>query len=184
MVSGKNSVMTTNQCARTSCWWVCACAPYLWFAHLPNWHFSLHLRTLQHPGICAVENFQRFRFGSLPTSSQERVKQESTFTFIFTLCIIYEVNGTAQYLERCWPATDNDAILTLFLIHTLSLILSAFYMASNQLIHWSIDPLIHWSIDPFIHWSIDSLINTLIDQSIHQSIHWLIDPSIHRSIDS
>ena len=81
VVSGKKSVMSTNHCARTSCWWVRVCAPHLWFVHLPNWHFSLHLPPLQRPGICTVDNFQRLRFGSLPTSSQERVKQKSTFTF-------------------------------------------------------------------------------------------------------
>ena len=124
VVSGKKSVVSTNHCARTSCWWVRACAPHFWFVHLPNWHFSLRLPPLQRPGICAVENFQRFRFGSHPTSSQERVKQESTFTFTFTLRTIYKVNGTARYLGRCWPATDNDVILNLYLIQTLSLTLS------------------------------------------------------------
>ena len=43
VVSGKKSVMSTNHCARTSCLWVRACAPHLWFVHLPNWYFSLHL---------------------------------------------------------------------------------------------------------------------------------------------
>ena len=124
VMSGKNSVMSKNHCARTSCWWVRTCAPHLWFLHLPNWHFSLHLTPLQRPSICAVDNFQRFRFFSLPKSSQERVKQESTFTFTFTLRTIYEVNGTARYLKRCWTATNNDAIFTLYLIHTLSLTLS------------------------------------------------------------
>ena len=70
VVSGKKLVMSKNHCARTYCWKVCACAPHFWFVHLPNWHCSLHLPPLQRPGICAVENFQRFRFGSLPTSSQ------------------------------------------------------------------------------------------------------------------
>ena len=76
VVSGKNSLMSTH----------------FWFVHLPNLHFSLHLPPLQSPGICAVDNFQRFRFGSLPTSSQERVKQESTFTFTFTLRTIYDIS--------------------------------------------------------------------------------------------
>ena len=109
--------MSTNQCARTSFWWVRACAPHLWFVHLPNWHFSLHLPFLQRPSMCAVDNFQRLIFGSLPTSSQESVIQKSTFTFTFTLRTIYEVNGTARYIERCWPATDNDAILATLLQH-------------------------------------------------------------------
>ena len=98
VVSGKKSVMSTNHFARTSCWWVRACAPHLWFVQLPNWNFSLHLPPLQRPGICAVENFQRLIFGSLLKSSQERVKQKSTFTFTFTLRTIYEVNGTAQHI--------------------------------------------------------------------------------------
>ena len=65
---------------------------HLWFVHLLNWHFLLHLPPLQRPGICAVHNFQRLRFDSLPTSSQERVKQESTFTFTFTLWTIYAIS--------------------------------------------------------------------------------------------
>ena len=159
VVSGKKSVMSTNKCARTSCWLVRACAPHLWFVHLPNWHFSLHLPPLQRPGICVVENFQRFRFGSLQKISQIRVKQESTFMFTFTLRTIYEVNVTALYIEMCWPTTDNDAIPTLYIINTLYLTLSAFYRASNQ----------------FIRRSIITSINTSIDKSIHRSIHRLID---------
>ena len=126
VVSGKNSVMSKNQCASTSCWWVCACETYLWFVHLPNWHFSLHLTPLQRPGICAVKIFQHFRFGSLPISSQEWVIQKSLFSFKLIFRTINEVNGTVQYLERCWYATNNDAIRTLYLIHTLSLTLSHF----------------------------------------------------------
>ena len=56
-------------------------------------HFSLHLPPLQRPGICVVDNFQRFIFGSLPTSSQERVKQESIFTLTFTLRTIFPRNA-------------------------------------------------------------------------------------------
>ena len=160
VVTGKKLVVSTNHCARTSCWWVSDCAPHLWFVHLSNWNFSLHLPPLQLPGICAVDNFQRFIFGSLPKCSHERLKQELMFIFTFTLRTIYEVNVTTRYLERCWPATDKDAILTLYLIHTLSLTISALYKASNQSIHRTIDPSI----------------NTLIDQSIHRSIHRLIDP--------
>ena len=106
-----------NYCARTSCWWVLAWEPPLWFMNLPNWHFPFHLPPLRRPGICAVDNSKRFRFGSLPTNSQERVKKESTFTLKFTLRTIYEVNGKARYLKRCWPATNNDAILAALLHH-------------------------------------------------------------------
>ena len=93
------------------------------------------------------------------------------FTFTFTLLTIYEVNGTAQYLEICWPPTNNDAILTLYLIHTLSLTISAFYRASTSPV----------SIVP-IHPSIVHSINLSIDRYIHRSMHWSIDPSIHQSI--
>ena len=95
VVSGKKSVMPTNHCVRKYFWCVRACAPHLWFMHLPNWHFSLHLLPLQRPGMCAVYNFERLIFCSLPTSSQESVKQKSTFTFTFTLRTIYEANDTA-----------------------------------------------------------------------------------------
>ena len=193
-MSGKKSVISTNHFARASCWWVCSCAPHLWFVHLPNWHFSLHLPPLQRPDICTVDNFQRFRLFSLPTSSQEISKQESTFTFTFILQTIYEVNGTAQYLERCWPATNNDAILTLYLIHNLSLTLSCLLQASNKLIHRTIEPSIHWSIhrsnnrtisqsiEWSIHQSFDPLIHRSFDQSIHPAIHPLIHPSSMQSI--
>ena len=118
VASGKKSVMSKNHSERTSFWRVCACAPHLWFVHLPNLYFSLHLPPpLQRPGMCVVDNFQRLRFGSLPKSSQESVKHKSTFTFVFTLCTIYMVNGIAQYLERCWTATDKDAILAALLQH-------------------------------------------------------------------
>ena len=117
VVSGKKSVMSTNHFARTSFWWVRACAHHLWFVYISNWHFSLHLPPLQHPGIYTVDNFQYLIFGSLPTSSQEIVRQESTFTFTFTLHTIYEVNVTSRYLERCWPATNNDEILAALLQH-------------------------------------------------------------------
>ena len=166
VVSGKKSVMSTNHCSRTACWCFRACAPYLWFMHLHNWHFSLHLQPLQRPSICAVEDFQRFRFSSLPISSHERVKKESTFTFTFILRTIYEVNGTARYLESCWPATDNDAILTLYFIHTIYLSLSAFYRASNQLIHWSIDQWINGLGDGVIDRWIDGWFDWCVDQCI------------------
>ena len=181
-MSGKNSVMSKNHCARTSCWWFFACAPHICFVHLPNWHFSLRLPTFQCPGMCAVEIFQRFRFVSLPTSSQEIERQESTITFTFILRTIYKVNGTARYLERCWPATDNDTILTLYLIHTLSLTLYAFYEASNKLIHQTIDPSINTSINQSIHRSIHQLINLSVDRSIDQSIDQCIDRLIHPSM--
>ena len=193
--------MSTNHCARISCWWVRTCATHLWFVHLPNWHFSLHLTPLQRPGMCAVDNFQRLRFGSLPTSSQERVKQESTFrfTFTFTLHTIYEVNGTDRYLEMCWPVTDNDAIITLYLIHTLSLTLSALYRASTSPV--SIMPrgklyrgadflrifspiilllLLLWSLIPCFYPC--PLLKMRHDASLHPSTHPLIDPSIYPSI--
>ena len=87
-----------NHCARTYFWWVRPCAPHLWFMHLPNWHFSLHLPPLQCPGMCAVYNFERLRFCSFRTSSQESVKQKLTFTFTFTFRTIYEVNDTATWV--------------------------------------------------------------------------------------
>ena len=37
--------------------------------------------------------------------------------FTFTLRAIYEFNGTSQYLEMCWPATNNDVILATLLQH-------------------------------------------------------------------
>ena len=131
-MSGKSSVMSTNNCARTYFWWVCACAPYIWFVHPSNWHPPFTYHPLNGPSMCAVDNLQCLRFGNsqslnkftgnpktsiLPTSSQESVKHKPMFTFTFTLCTIYGVNGTAWYLERCWPATNSDTILAALLRH-------------------------------------------------------------------
>ena len=104
VVSGKKSMMSKNHCARTYFWWVHACAPHLWFMHLPNWHFSLHLPPLQHPSMYTVDNFQRLIFGSLSTSSQESIKHKPMFTFTFKVCTIHEVNGIARYLKM-WVLT-------------------------------------------------------------------------------
>ena len=35
---------------------------HLWFLHLPNWDFPLHLPPLQWPGICAVDNLRCLMF--------------------------------------------------------------------------------------------------------------------------
>ena len=63
--------------------------------------------------VCAVDNFQRLRFGN--SRSPDNVKHKSMFMFSFTFHTIYGVNGTDQYTERCSPNTDNDAILTTLL---------------------------------------------------------------------
>ena len=136
--------------------WVCACAPHLWFVPLPNWHFSLQLPLLQHPCIWAVDNFQRFRFGRI-----------NLYDYIY-------IANHLWYLKRFWTTTDNDEIITLYLIHTLSIVLSAFYRASNQLIHRNIEPSNHQTIKPSIHRSIDQYIDSSIDPSILRSIHQLI----------
>ena len=190
--------MSKNHCARTSFWWVRNDAPHLWFVYLTNWHFSLHLQPLQRPGMCKVDNVQRFRFGSPPTSSQDRVKQESTFTSTFSLRTIYEVNGTAWYLERSWPSTDNDTILTLYLIHTLSLNLSAFYRASTSpfplcpaensiaaLTSYHLPlPSYSFSSSSSDHWThaLICVFDRSINRSINPSIHWSFNRSIHQSI--
>ena len=98
----------------------------------PQLTFPFTYHPFNGPGIYAVENFQFLRFVnsqspdkltgkpkivSLPTSSHESVKHKSTFMLTFTLRTIYEVNGTAQYLERCWHATNNIAILAALLQH-------------------------------------------------------------------
>ena len=195
--------MSTNHCARTSFLWVRACAPHLWFVHLPNWHFSLHVPPLQRPGMCAVYNFERksLRFCSLPTSSQESIKHKSTFTFIFTLRTIYKVNNTAtRYLGvvffnrisshlPTFPPHSPHPSLFLFVRGSLN------SFSSHFLFIWSIHPSMDRSIDPSIHpyiiqsiyplidLSIDRSIDQSIDQCIDRSIHQSIEPSIHRYID-
>ena len=63
-----------NHCARTYFWWVCACAPHLWFVHLPNWHFSLHLPPLQCPWHVRSRQFQRLIFGNIQSPDKFTVK--------------------------------------------------------------------------------------------------------------
>ena len=152
MVSGKNSVMSTNHCARTYFWWVRACAPHLWLVHLPNWHFSLHLPPLQRPGMCVVYNFERLRFFSLPTSSQESIKHKSAFTFTFTLRTIYEVNDTATWVWGVvffnrvsshippFPPHRPHPYLFLFCLRFLEFLLLSFFV---HFINPSIDGSIH-----------------------------------------
>ena len=98
----------------------------------PTDTFPFTYQSFKGPGMCAVENFQGFIFGnsrspnkfigkpkivSLTTSSQEILKHKSMLTFTFILRTIYEVNDTAQYIERFSPATNNDAILAALLQH-------------------------------------------------------------------
>ena len=98
--------------------------------------------------------------GSIDQSMYWLVDRWTEDLFFITIQYTIKVNVTARYLERCWHATNNDTLLITYLIHTLSLTLSAFYRASNQLIHWTIDPSIHQSI------------HRLINRSIGQSIDW------------
>ena len=191
VVSEKKSVMSTNYCTRTSCWWVFACAPHFWFWHLPNWHFSLHLPTPSTPWHISGRQF--------PTLDiQEKVKQKSTF-FTFILRTIYKINGTSRYFERCWPATNNDSILALCLIDTHSLTLSAFYRDSTTPIY-NIPVGKLYRVDEFLPISPPLILLLLLlplspcfdpcslckmrhDPSLHPSTHPLIDPYINPSID-
>ena len=160
VVSGEKSVMSTKHCARTYFWWVCACAPHLWFVHLPNWHFSLHQPPFQRPGMCTVYNFERLIFCSLLTSSQESVKHKSTFTCTFTLRTIYEVYDTATrvlvvvFFNRVsshlplFPPNCPHPSLSLFLLEVPWIPYLLVFRSFDQSIHLWIDPLIHPSIHP------------------------------------
>ena len=91
----KKSEMSTNHCARTYFWWVCACAPQLWFMNLPNWHFSLHLTPHKLPVMCTVGNFQQLIFGSLLKSSEENcITQINIYVYVYI----------AQHLRSQWSA--------------------------------------------------------------------------------
>ena len=196
--------MSTNHYAITYFWWFCACAPHLWFVHLPYWHFSLQLPPLQLRGMCVVYNFERLRFCSLLTSSQENVKQKSTFTFTFTLRTIYKVNYTATWVLgvvffNCVsshlppsPPHHPHPSLSLFVWGSLNSFSSHFLFiwsihpsmdrSIDPFIHPSFNRSIHWSIYPSIDQSIDPSINALIDRSINPSNHPSIDTSINSSI--
>ena len=108
VVSGKKSAMSTNYCTRTFFWWVRTCAPHLRFVQLSDWHFSLHLTPLQWPWHVRGRKFPTFDIWQSTEKFTGKGKNKSLFMFTFTLRTIYEVNGTAWYLKRCWPATDNN----------------------------------------------------------------------------
>ena len=149
-------------------WWVRACATHLWFVHLPNWHFSLHLPPLQRPGMFAVYNFERLRFCSLPTSSHESVKHKSTFMFKFTLRTIYEVNYTATWVLGVVFFNHFFSHLPSFPSHIPHPYLSLFLFK----VPWTPSLLVFRSFDQSIHRWIDPLIHPSIHTSFNRSIHW------------
>ena len=118
------------------------------------------------PSMCAVDNFQRLKYGNsrspdkftgeaknIPTSSQESVNQKSTFTFTFTLRLIYKVNRHLDISEN-FPHS-------LSYTHTLSNSLCLLQGLK------SIDPTNHRYIDQYINRLINPLVNPSIDQSIN-----------------
>ena len=128
---------------------------------------------------------QRFRFGSLPTSSQERVKQESTIMFTFTMHLIYEVNGQLNISKNVPHSLSHTHTLSnsLCLLQGLQSFDPSNHRSIDQYIDRSINPSVNPSIDQSINPSIHRFIDHLIDPSIHPSIHWSIHPSIHRSFN-
>ena len=77
VVSEKNSIMSTNHCAKTSFWRACTCASNRWFVHLPNWHFPLYLPPHSMAPACAqytISNAWDLEIVSHLTSSQESLK--------------------------------------------------------------------------------------------------------------
>ena len=120
-MSEKNSMTSTNHCARTYFWELTLVHLTVGSCTSPTDTSPFTYHPFNGPGMCAVYNFQRLIFVnsqspdkftrkpkivSLPTISQESLKHKSTFTLTFKLRKIYKVNGTTQYIERCWPATN------------------------------------------------------------------------------
>ena len=69
---------STDQCARTSFWWVRIGAPYLWYVHLPNWHFPLHLPIsvcvhYYQPALQLQPHLRGIQFPTLSTLAEEGV---------------------------------------------------------------------------------------------------------------
>ena len=74
-----------------------------WMVHTLNVNVNIDLCFMLSCEL--VERLPNLKRCKLSTASlQERVKQESMFTFTFTLYTIYEVNGTARYLKM-WVLT-------------------------------------------------------------------------------
>ena len=138
------------------------------FCISPTDTFPFTYHPFNGPGMCAVDNLQRLRFDnsqspdkftgkpkivSLRTSSQESVKHTSTFTFTFTLRTIYKVNGTARYIKRCWPATNNGAILSVLLQHKEEIFLKLTVKNRSQQIclEKMIDQISSWMIGRDCH---------------------------------
>ena len=144
--------MSTNHCARTYFWWVHV---HLTFGSCTYPTDTFHF-NLKQPGMWAVYNFERLRFCSLLTSSQESVKQKSTFTFTFTFRTIYEVNDTAAWV--LWVVLFNrvSSHLTSITPHYPHPSISIFVwgylnsFSSHFSFIWSIHPSMDWSIDGWI----------------------------------
>ena len=152
-MSGKNSAnVNKNKSLRKKISSVSTrvCAPHLWVREPPQmtlFHFTYH--TPSTAPVCARWTIcRRLRFGSLPTSSKERVKHTRIERLILHSNCAPSMRSISHLdiSKGCWHATDKDAILALYLMRTLSLTLSAFYRASNKLIHRTIDPSINTSI--------------------------------------
>ena len=125
---------------------------------LTHFHFTYH--PFNGPGMCAVDNFQRLRFCSLPTSSQESVKHKSTFTFTFTLRTIYKVNDTGTWFLGVVFVNCAPSHLSPFPLHRPHPFLSLFVQGSLNFFS----------------------VNVLFISSNHSSIDQSIDPSIHPCI--
>ena len=130
--------------------------------------------------VCAPPQMTLFTSPTTPSTSRHMRGRKFSTLYIWqspdkfigkskTRIYVYVYIYIAHHLRGQWNSLiSRKMFLTLYLIHTLSLTLSAFYMASNQLIHRTINPSI----------------NPQIDRSIHRSIHRLINPSIHQVMDS
>ena len=188
--------MSTNHCARTYFLWVRACAPHLWFVHLPQLTLFTSPTTPSTPRhVCSIQ------FGTLEILQSpdkfigNRKTQINIYVYIYF----------AHHLRGKWQSYmsfGSSVLYPSFLssssippnrpIPSLSLFSFEFpwipslliFLSFDQSIHRLIDPLIH----PSIHPSIIQSIYPLIDLSINPSINALIDRSInppnHPSIDT
>ena len=76
--------------------------------------FTSHTTTSTPRHVCGRQ-FPTLEIWQSPNKFTERQEKKSMLKFKFIFSTIYEANGIDQYIERCWPANDNDTIITALL---------------------------------------------------------------------
>ena len=116
----------TNNCARTSLWWVHTHPHHLWFVYIHNCHYFFTYHLFNRRRICTVDNFKCLGFGNIqshekltgnpkivshPKISQESLKQK---IIIYTY-IVNHIQG--QWHIPISTHTEKPIFLEIYSCH-------------------------------------------------------------------